>query len=70
MVGTGAIGRRVAEIALAFGCKVIAYNRSEKQDLIDKGVKFVTKEELFREADFVSLHTPLTAETKGLVNAT
>lgn len=69
VVGTGAIGRRVAEIALAFGCKVIAYNRSEKQDLIDKGVKFVAKEELFREADFVSLHTPLTAETKGLVNA-
>lgn len=69
VVGTGAIGKRVAEIALAFGCRVIAYNRSEKPDLIAKGVTFVSKEELFRQADFVSLHTPLTEETKGLVDA-
>lgn len=69
VVGTGAIGKRVAEIALAFGCRVIAYNRSEKPDLIAKGVTFVSKEELFRQADFVSLHTPLTEDTKGLVDA-
>lgn len=69
VVGTGAIGKRVAEIALAFGCRVIAYNRSEKPDLIEKGVTFVSKDELFRQADFVSLHTPLTDETKGLVDA-
>ncbi|MBS4914201.1 MAG: hydroxyacid dehydrogenase [Veillonella sp.] len=68
VVGTGAIGRRVAEIALAFGCKVIAYNRSVKPELEAKGVTFVDKDTLFKEADFVSLHTPLTAETKGLVN--
>lgn len=69
VVGTGAIGKRVAEIALAFGCRVIAYNRSEKPDLIAKGVTFVSKEELFRQADFVSLHTPLTEDTKGLMDA-
>lgn len=69
VVGTGAIGSRVAEIALAFGCKVIAYNRSVKPALEAKGVTFVDKDTLFKEADFVSLHTPLTEETKGLVNA-
>lgn len=37
--------------------------------MIEKGVTFVSKDELFRQADFVSLHTPLTEETKGLVDA-
>ena len=69
IVGTGAIGSRVAEIALAFGCKVIAYSRTQKPDLVAKGVTYVTLDELFRTADFVSLHTPLTADTKNLVNA-
>ena len=38
IVGTGAIGSRVAEIALAFGCKVIAYSRTQKPDLVAKGL--------------------------------
>lgn len=69
IVGTGAIGSRVAEIAQAFGCKVIAYSRTPKADLEAKGVQFVSLDELLQTADFVSLHTPLTAETKGLIDA-
>lgn len=68
LVGTGAIGAKVAEVALAFGCKVLAYNRSEKEELKAKGVKYVTLESLLTNSDIVSLHTPLNAETKGLIN--
>lgn len=69
LIGTGAIGSKVAEIAMVFGCKVLAYNRSEKDNLKAKGVKYVSLEELLKESDVVSLHTPLNEATKGLINA-
>ena len=69
VVGTGAIGSRVAKIAQAFGCRVLAYSRTPKQELIDLGVEFVALDELLEQADFVSLHVPLTAATKGLIDA-
>lgn len=69
VVGTGAIGSRVAKIAQAFGCRVLAYSRTPKQELIDLGVEFVALDELLEQADVVSLHVPLTAATKGLINA-
>lgn len=64
IVGAGAIGLRVAEIAKVFNCRVLAYSRTEKQ--IDK-IEFVDKATLLKEADIVSLHTPLTSETKDLI---
>ncbi|BAX80023.1 NAD(P)-dependent oxidoreductase [Labilibaculum antarcticum] len=63
IVGAGAIGLRVAEIARVFNCRVIAFNRSEKSV---EGVEFVSMDVLLKEADVVSLHVPLTADTKGL----
>lgn len=63
IVGAGAIGLRVAEIAKVFKCRVIAFNRSEK---VVEGVEFVSMDTLLREADVVSLHVPLTDQTKGL----
>ena len=69
IIGTGAIGCRVAKIAAAFGCKVIAYSRTVKPELEADGVKFVSLDELLRTADFISLHVPLTAETDKMINA-
>lgn len=69
VVGTGAIGSRVAKIAMAFGCKVIAYSRSVKPELAALGVEYVSLDELLATADFVSLHVPLTQATKGLIDA-
>lgn len=69
VVGTGAIGARVAKIAAAFGCRVLAYSRTEKQELVDAGVQYVSLEELLEQSDFVSLHVPLTDATRGLINA-
>lgn len=64
VIGTGAIGCRVANIAQAFGCKVIAYSRTVK-DL--PGVTYMSLEEVLKESDILSLHVPVTEETRGLI---
>lgn len=64
VIGCGAIGSRVAAIAGAFGCRVLAYSRTVK-DL--PGVEFVSKETLLRESDIVSLHVPQNKSTIGLI---
>lgn len=68
VLGTGDIGSAVADIGLAFGCKVIAYNRSEKPALISKGVEYKSLDEVLQSSDIVTLHTPLTDETKHLID--
>ena len=66
IVGFGAIGAAVARIGGAFGMKVIASTRTPRTA---EGVEFVPVEEIFRRADVLTLHCPLTPETQGLVNA-
>ena len=68
IVGLGNIGKATARIALAFGMEVLAYTSTEQKDL-PQGIKKATLDELFTESDVVSLHCPLTPETKELVNA-
>jgi len=67
IVGFGRTGRAVADLARAFGMRVLVHTRSPKPP--QKGVRFVDLESLLRESDVVSLHCPLTPETEGLVNA-
>lgn len=65
LVGAGAIGRRLAELLKAFGATVIAHNRHEVNDPnIDQNVSLA---ELMARSDIVSLHCPLTPETKGMI---
>lgn len=68
IVGTGAIGIRTAQLLQAFGCQVIAWSRTEKPEVVAMGVRYVALEELMRTSDIISLHVPLTAETKHLIN--
>lgn len=68
IVGTGAIGSDVAKVGLAFGAKVIAYNRSENQELKSLGVEYKSLENLFKESDIVSIHLPLNDSTRGIVD--
>ncbi|NLU52505.1 MAG: hydroxyacid dehydrogenase [Clostridiaceae bacterium] len=68
IVGTGAIGLRVAEIGKAFGLKILAYSRSQKESAINMGISYVDLDTLLSESDIVTLHVPLTAETKGMIN--
>jgi glycerate dehydrogenase len=67
IVGWGRIGQATAAIARAMGMKIIVASRSPKPPA--DGVEFVPLEDVFRRADVVSLHCPLTPETKHLVNA-
>lgn len=63
--GMGEIGESVAKKARSFGMKVIACTRTKKYV---EGVDFVEKDELFARSDFLTLHCPLTEQTKNTVN--
>ena len=66
IIGLGAIGQRTAALVQAFGCKVIAWNRTPKQV---PGVTMVEKETLLKEADIVALHIALNNDTKNFLTA-
>lgn len=68
IVGTGAIGLRTAELLKAFGCRLLGYNRSERKEGKELGIQYVSLEQLLQESDIITLHTPLTDETKFLIN--
>lgn len=82
VVGYGNIGRRVCDVAKAFGMKVLVHtahpekymndddtqNYSGSSELDTSGVEFVDLDTLFAKSDIVSLHCPLTNETEGLIN--
>lgn len=68
IVGLGAIGQAVARIADAFGMRVLAYTSKPRAEL-PSYVTPCTIEELTRESDVVTLHCPLTPDTRGMVNA-
>ncbi len=71
IIGLGNAGRRTAKIAKhALGMRVIAYDPYiTDQDFVDRDAEKATFDEVFANSDFVSLHCPLTAETKGMVGA-
>ena len=62
IVGLGNIGRKVAEVARAFGCYVIACKRTPEPD-----IECVGLDELCRRSDIISIHTPLTSQTRGMI---
>ncbi len=62
IVGLGNIGRAVAKVAEALGCRVIAATRTPTEDYL-----CVSLETLCREADIISVHTPLTDDTRGMI---
>lgn len=62
IAGYGSIGAQVGAVARALGCRVIAYSRSEKP-----GVENVSLETLCKESDVISVHLPLSAETRGII---
>ena len=66
IIGMGTIGQRVGKIGEAFGMKVIYHSRSKKSDL---KYEYVELDDVFAQADIVSLHVQLTPDTKHLVNA-
>lgn len=69
VIGTGRIGRVFIDICRGFGMKVLAYDKYPAQGLDNGGtVRYVTLDELFAKSDIISLHCPLTEETKHIIN--
>ncbi len=68
VVGLGNIGMKVAQIALAFGMKVLAVT-SKPQDSLPEGIAAVRLETLLAQSDVVSLHLPLTASSREMINS-
>lgn len=68
IIGMGAIGRRVAEIAELFGCNILYYSTTGKNN--QQRFKRVSFEELLEQSDIVSVHAPLTPETENLMDKT
>ena len=66
VVGTGKIGRIFIDICRGFGMRVIAYDLYPAKD---SGIEYVPLEQLFRESDIISLHCPLTDETRHMIDA-
>ncbi len=68
VVGTGKIGKAFCKIMLGFGAKVIAYDKFEDDEAKKLGIKYVTFEEVLKNSDIISLHCPLTPETKYMID--
>jgi D-lactate dehydrogenase len=69
VVGTGNVGTVVATIMAGFGCRLLAFDPEPNDECRALGVRYVGLEELLGSADIVSLHCPLTPETRHLVDA-
>jgi len=70
IIGMGRIGRMAAKCAKAFGMKIIYYNRNKLPDDLEDGAKYFPDiKTMLPECDFVSIHTPATAETKHILNS-
>lgn len=66
IIGTGAIGTRVAELYHSFGCEIIAYDTFTKDIPY---IRYMSMDDVLQNADIVTLHCPLNEETKGLISA-
>ncbi|MCU0290742.1 MAG: hydroxyacid dehydrogenase [Thermoanaerobaculaceae bacterium] len=66
LVGIGRIAQEVARRAAAFGMRVLAYDPFVKES--DVAIMVPTLKELFEKADYISMHTPLTDDTRGMIN--
>jgi D-lactate dehydrogenase len=70
VVGTGAIGSIFASNMIGLNCRVLASDPYQNKALIEKGVTYVSLDELLQQSDIISLHCPLTSDSKHLINDT
>ena len=66
VIGAGHIGRKVIQIAQALDMNILVYTRTPRAD--EKGIRYVSLEELLKNSDYVSMHCPLTESTKHMIN--
>ena len=68
IIGTGAIGLNVARILQAFGCSIVAYSRSINPKATEMGIQYLPLAEVMAVSDIVTVHTPLTPQTRNLID--
>lgn len=68
VIGTGKIGKAFIKIMLGFGCKILAYDIAPDKQLIERGINYVSLNELLQQSKIISLHCPLTKENHYLIN--
>ena len=68
VIGTGKIGQIFSSIMLGMGCKVIAFDLMVSKELMEKGIEYLPIIDILKQADIISLHCPLTEQTKHLIN--
>lgn len=68
IIGVGNIGKELIDILTPFNCNILVNDISELDDCTIKKTIQVEKDILYRESDFISIHTPLNNETKNLIN--
>jgi D-lactate dehydrogenase len=69
IVGTGKIGAVLAQILHGFDCKLLGHDIKQNPDCLSLGMQYVTLEDLLSQSDIVSLHAPLTGQTRRMINA-
>ena len=70
IIGFGNIGQEVGNVATAFGMNILGQSRTQTDQSHRKNFKWASMDELLQNADVISIHCPLTPETKGLINKT
>jgi D-lactate dehydrogenase len=69
IIGTGKIGQQMAKILHGFGCEILTYDKFENEKLKkDYDVTYVSLNTLFSKADIITLHIPLSSETKHIID--
>ena len=68
LIGYGSIGRKVSKYCLNLGLNIIAYDPYLKNQNVEKNITFVELDKIYEVSDIISLHIPLTNETKNLIN--
>lgn len=67
VLGTGLVGRCVVTVLRTFGCRVLAYDTNQQQEVLDAGAEYVTLSELLQQSDLLSLHAPLLPSTLHII---
>lgn len=68
IIGYGRIGQATGRIAQAFGMKVVAYDQYQNKELENENMRYVDLDELYKRADVITLHCPLTEENRCIIN--
>ena len=68
IIGTGQLGINTAKLYKAFGCKLLGFNRSIKDEAIEIGIEYQSLDDVLVQSDIISLHLPLTQETRKIIS--